>query len=175
MASENACTRRVSVTRALAGLALVLVAPGAARGEPPQDPGARASYSLGHQIGMDLARQGRAVDVESLRRGLRAGLAGGAPALPDAERDALSSLMRSLTRRFDALFATPFPYSMGWYQRPRDGGSYRGSRLHAVHLPPLVRSASVRKFLVGYELTAEPQRDLTAEEACARLKASSAG
>lgn len=90
--------------------------------------------------------------------------------LDDDERNAFAALVRSLTRRYDALFETPFPYSMGWYQRPRDGVARAGSRLHAVYLPPLVRSASVRKFLVGYEMTAEPQRDLTAEEACERLK-----
>lgn len=91
--------------------------------------------------------------------------------LESAERDSLARLLSSLTRRYDALFQTPFPYSMGWYQCPRDGGSHPGSRLHAVYLPPLVRSASVRKFLVGYEMTSEPQRDFTAEEAAERLRA----
>lgn len=67
----------------------MLVATGAARGEPSEDPGARASYSLGHQIGLDLARQGRAVDIESLRRGLLDARAGRAPAIGDAERNAL--------------------------------------------------------------------------------------
>jgi FKBP-type peptidyl-prolyl cis-trans isomerase FklB len=74
---------------AFASLALVLSAAGSARGEPPEGQGARASYSLGHQIGMDLAREGRAIDVESLRVGLRDALAGRAPALSDAERNAL--------------------------------------------------------------------------------------
>ena len=92
--------------------------------------------------------------------------------LDDRERDALAELMGNLTRRYDAVFDTPFPYSMGWYQRPRDGERHDGSRLHAVYLPPLVRSASVRKFLVGYELTSEPQRDFDAEEAAERLRAS---
>jgi len=74
---------------AFASLAWVLSATGSARAEPPEGPGARASYSLGHQIGMDLAREGREVDVESLRVGLRDALAGRAPALADAERNAL--------------------------------------------------------------------------------------
>ena len=91
--------------------------------------------------------------------------------LDDDERGALAEIIGKLTRRYDALFETPFPYSMGWYQRPRDGGTREGSRLHAVYLPPLVRSATVRKFLVGYEMTSEPQRDFTAEQACERLKA----
>jgi len=68
---------------------LALSAAGSARGEPPEGPNSRASYSLGHQIGMDLAREGRAVDVESLRVGLRDALADRAPALADAERNAL--------------------------------------------------------------------------------------
>ncbi len=91
--------------------------------------------------------------------------------LDDAERDSLCRLVTRVTRRYDALFESPFPYSMGWYQRPSDGKSHAGSRLHAVYLPPLVRSATVRKFLVGYEMTSEPQRDFTAEEAAERLRA----
>lgn len=91
--------------------------------------------------------------------------------LDDDERSALAEIIGKLTRRYDALFETPFPYSMGWYQRPRDVDTRDGSRLHAVYLPPLLRSATVRKFLVGYEMTSEPQRDFTAEQACERLKA----
>lgn len=91
--------------------------------------------------------------------------------LNEDEREVLSVLLGRLTRRYDALFETPFPYSMGWYQRPRDGEPHDGSRLHGVYLPPLVRSATVRKFLVGYELTSEPQRDFTPEEAAERLRA----
>lgn len=91
--------------------------------------------------------------------------------LDDVEREALARLIARLTRRYDRLFDAPFPYSMGWYQRPHDGNRHLGSRLHAVYLPPLVRSATVRKFLVGYEMTSEPQRDFTAEEAAERLRA----
>ena len=77
------------------------------------------------------------------------------------QRDAIASAMQSLVRRYDALFGVPFPYSMGWHQR---------RHLHAHYFPPLLRSADVRKFLVGYELLAQPQRDITAETAAKRLR-----
>jgi UDPglucose--hexose-1-phosphate uridylyltransferase len=92
------------------------------------------------------------------------------PALDTAERLALADIVRRLTARYDNLFKTSFPYSMGWHGRAADGQSYPGCRLHAVYYPPLLRSATVRKFLVGYEMTAEPQRDLTAEQAAATLR-----
>jgi UDPglucose--hexose-1-phosphate uridylyltransferase len=91
-------------------------------------------------------------------------------ALTADERTQLADIMRRLTSRYDNLFRCSFPYSMGWHGRPVDGGEYPGCRLHAVYYPPLVRSATVRKFLVGYEMTAEPQRDLTAESAAERLR-----
>jgi UDPglucose--hexose-1-phosphate uridylyltransferase len=87
------------------------------------------------------------------------------------ERDALADILRRLTTRYDCLFGTSFPYSMGWHSKPVDGRDAAGCRLHAMFYPPLLRSASVRKFLVGYELTAEPQRDLTPEAAAGRLRA----
>jgi UDPglucose--hexose-1-phosphate uridylyltransferase len=86
------------------------------------------------------------------------------------ERDALAASLKDLNRRYDALFSTPFPYSMGWHGAAIDDDAPEWVRLHAVYFPPLLRSATVRKFLVGYELTAEPQRDLTAEAAAARLR-----
>jgi UDPglucose--hexose-1-phosphate uridylyltransferase len=92
-------------------------------------------------------------------------------ALSGDERTQLSDILRRLTVRYDNLFQCAFPYSMGWHGRPVDGGTYPGCRLHAVYFPPLLRSAAVRKFLVGYEMTGEPQRDLTAEAAAARLRA----
>jgi UDPglucose--hexose-1-phosphate uridylyltransferase len=92
------------------------------------------------------------------------------PALTDAERTSLADAIRRLTARYDNLFRTSFPYSMGFHSRPTDGKEHPYWRLHAAYLPPLLRSATVRKFLVGYELTAEPQRDLTAEDAAARLR-----
>lgn len=91
--------------------------------------------------------------------------------LSDDERDALADILRRITVRYDNLFQCSFPYSMGWHGRPVDGRDAAGCRLHAVYFPPLLRSATVRKFLVGYEMTGEPQRDLTAESAAARLRA----
>ena len=92
------------------------------------------------------------------------------PELDEDERESLAALLGSLVRRYDDLFDTAFPYSMGWYQRPEDGGPDGGCRLHAVYLPPLLRSATIRKYLVGFELTSEPQRDLTPEDAAERLR-----
>jgi UDPglucose--hexose-1-phosphate uridylyltransferase len=93
------------------------------------------------------------------------------PALAGDERDALADLLRRVGVRYDNLFRTSFPYSLGFHARPTDGEEHPEWRLHAVYYPPLLRSATVRKFLVGFELTAEPQRDLTAEDAAARLRA----
>jgi len=89
------------------------------------------------------------------------------------EREALAAIVRRLTVRYDNLFECSFPYSMGWHSRPCDGAEHPYWRLHATWLPPLLRSATVRKFLVGYELTAEPQRDLSAEDAARRLRETS--
>lgn len=93
------------------------------------------------------------------------------PALAGDERDALADLLRRVGVRYDNLFRTSFPYSLGFHGRPTDGEEHPEWRLHAVYYPPLLRSATVRKFLVGFELTAEPQRDTTAEDAAARLRA----
>ena len=92
-------------------------------------------------------------------------------ALHDAERDALADLLSNVTVRYDNLFQCDFPYSMGWHGCPTDGREHPAWRLHAVYYPPLLRSATIRKFLVGYELTGEPQRDLTPEAAAAQLRA----
>ena len=96
---------------------------------------------------------------------------GDLPSLTGAERDALADALRRVSVRYDNLFRTSFPYSMGFHGRPTDGEEHPEWRLHAVYFPPLLRSATVRKFLVGFELTAEPQRDLTAEDAASRLRA----
>ena len=93
------------------------------------------------------------------------------PDLGSAERDSLGEALIELLTRYDNLFATPFPYSMGWHQAPFDGDPHDHWQLHAHLYPPLLRSATVRKFMVGYELLAERQRDLTAEEAAERLRA----
>ena len=92
-------------------------------------------------------------------------------ALPDPARDALARILRAITRRYDALFGTSFPYSMGWHQCPGGSADPAAWRLHAHFNPPLLRSATVRKFLEGFEMFAESQRDLTAETAAARLRA----
>ena len=96
---------------------------------------------------------------------------GDLPSLLPEERDALAEIIKSLTTRYDNLFRVSFPYSMGWHAKPTDGAAHPYWRLHAVYYPPLLRSATVRKFMVGYEMTAEPQRDITPEEAAARLRA----
>ena len=92
------------------------------------------------------------------------------PSLAGDERAALAEILQRVGVRYDNLFRTTFPYSMGFHGRPTDGEEHPWWRLHAVYHPPLLRSATVRKFLVGFELTAEPQRDLTAEDAAARLR-----
>lgn len=93
--------------------------------------------------------------------------------LSGAARDALAMLLGRLMARYDNLFATSFPYSMGWHGAPHGIADTSGWRLHAHVYPPLLRSASVRKFMVGYELMAEPQRDLTPEQAAESLRAAS--
>lgn len=90
--------------------------------------------------------------------------------LEDAERTDLAEAVQRLTRRYDALFGVSFPYSAGIHQAPTDGQRHPEWHLHMHFYPPLLRSASVRKFLVGYEMLGEPQRDLTAETAAARLR-----
>jgi UDPglucose--hexose-1-phosphate uridylyltransferase len=90
--------------------------------------------------------------------------------LDAGERAALADAVGDLTRRYDRLFDAPFPYSMGFHQRPCDGAAHDEWHAHAHYLPPLLRSASVRKYMVGYELLAQPQRDLTPEQAAARLR-----
>jgi len=91
--------------------------------------------------------------------------------LTDAERTSLAAIMKSLTSRYDRLFDVSFPYSMGFHQRPTDGETHGEHHFHAHYYPPLLRSATVRKFLVGYEMLATPQRDITPESAAARLRA----
>jgi UDPglucose--hexose-1-phosphate uridylyltransferase len=90
--------------------------------------------------------------------------------LDDRERDLLADVIKQLTARYDALFNVSFPYSAGIHQAPTDGKPHAEWHLHLHFYPPLLRSATVRKFLVGYEMMAEAQRDLTAEAAAARLR-----
>lgn len=92
--------------------------------------------------------------------------------LDPATRTSLAEILSRLLRRYDGLFATDFPYSMGWHGAPhRLGGDTTHWRLHAHFLPPLLRSAGVRKHMVGFELLAEAQRDITPEAAAAMLRA----
>lgn len=91
-------------------------------------------------------------------------------ALDTAERAALADILKRVTTRYDNLFQTRFPYSMGFHQRPTDGKEHAEWHLHAHFLPPLLRSATVKKFMVGFELLATPQRDITAEMAAERLR-----
>jgi UDPglucose--hexose-1-phosphate uridylyltransferase len=82
----------------------------------------------------------------------------------------LADILRRITIRYDNLFETSFPYSMGFHQRPTDSQDYPEWHFHAHYFPPLLRSATVQKFMVGYELLGSPQRDITAESAAARLR-----
>lgn len=110
------------------------------------------------------------------------------PDLADDERDTLAQILKRLLTKYDNLFETSFPYSMGWHGAPfpdaeygMTGAEFAASvdphippadywQLHAHFYPPLLRSATVKKFMVGFEMLAEAQRDLTAEQAAARLR-----
>jgi UDPglucose--hexose-1-phosphate uridylyltransferase len=91
--------------------------------------------------------------------------------LSTGERDALADLLQKLTTRYDNLFGVPCPYSMGFHQAPTDKLPHAEWHLHAHYYPPLLRSATVRKFMVGFEMLGDPQRDLTPEQAAERLRA----
>jgi len=93
------------------------------------------------------------------------------PDLSGEERDDLAAILKKGLLRYDALFDTSFPYTMGWHGAPTDGRDHPHWVLHAHFYPPLLRSASVKKFMVGYEMLAEAQRDITAEQAAERLRA----
>jgi UDPglucose--hexose-1-phosphate uridylyltransferase len=90
--------------------------------------------------------------------------------LNDSGRAGLADILKRITTRYDNLFETSFPYSMGFHQQPTDGVDHPEWHLHAHFYPPLLRSATVRKFMVGYELLASPQRDITPESAAERLR-----
>tara|TARA_R110001583_G_scaffold843_1_gene7708 strand:+ start:9515 stop:10579 length:1065 start_codon:yes stop_codon:yes gene_type:complete len=87
-----------------------------------------------------------------------------------SQQASLADILSQITIRYDNLFQCSFPYSMGWHGAPYDGEAHDEWRLHASFFPPLLRSASVRKFMVGYEMLAEAQRDLTPEQAAERLR-----
>ncbi|NLH81173.1 MAG: UDP-glucose--hexose-1-phosphate uridylyltransferase [Phyllobacteriaceae bacterium] len=96
---------------------------------------------------------------------------GGFDELEPADTQALAEALSAITRRYDALFRVSFPYSMGFHQKPLDGKDHPGWVMHAHFYPPLLRSATVKKFMVGFEMLGSPQRDLTAEAAAERLRA----
>ena len=91
--------------------------------------------------------------------------------LDGEDRRLLAGLLKVLTTRYDNLFETSFPYSMGFHQAPFDGALHPEWILHAHFYPPLLRGATVRKFMVGFEMLGMPGRDITPEHAAARLRA----
>jgi UDPglucose--hexose-1-phosphate uridylyltransferase len=96
--------------------------------------------------------------------------AAGLEALTSEQRDGLADILHRVARCYDQLFGVPFPYSMGFHQKPADRQEHPEWHLHAHFFPPLLRSATVRKFMVGYEMFCMPQRDILPEEAAARLR-----
>jgi len=90
--------------------------------------------------------------------------------MSDIEKDALADIVKRLTTRYDNLFFCSFPYSAGMHQAPTDGKAYDEWDWHMHFYPPLLRSATVKKFMVGYEMLADPQRDVTPESSAARLR-----
>jgi UDPglucose--hexose-1-phosphate uridylyltransferase len=95
------------------------------------------------------------------------------PDLSAAQRSALADILKRLLTRYDNLFETSFPYSMGWHGAPFVAGDQRHWQVHGHIYPPLLRSATIRKFMVGFEMLGEAQRDLTPEQAVDRLRAAS--
>jgi len=93
--------------------------------------------------------------------------------LPEDSRRSLADILKRITSRYDNIFGVSFPYSMGFHQRPTDSQQHPEWHLHAHFYPPLLRSATIRKFMVGYEMLAGPQRDITPETAAERLRAAS--
>jgi UDPglucose--hexose-1-phosphate uridylyltransferase len=88
----------------------------------------------------------------------------------DEEKDALADAIKRLTVRYDNMFETSFPYSAGMHQSPVNMGDHPYWHWHMHFYPPLLRSATVKKFMVGYEMLANPQRDITAEYAAEKLR-----
>lgn len=90
--------------------------------------------------------------------------------MSDAERNDLAAILKSLTSTYDKVFDTPFPYSMGLHPQPYDSVEHPEWHFHVHFYPPLLRSATVRKFMVGFELLGSPQRDITPESAADTLR-----
>ena len=95
---------------------------------------------------------------------------GGFDEMSAGEKTSLAQVLSQLTKLYDSLFDTPFPYSMGFHQKPTDGALHAEWQMHAHFYPPLLRSSTIRKFMVGFEMLGSPQRDLTPEAAAARLR-----
>lgn len=95
---------------------------------------------------------------------------GAMPEMSLSQRNGLADILKKLTTRYDNLFETSFPYTMGFHQSPTDGKDHSEWHFHAHFYPPLLRSASVRKFMVGFEMLGMPQRDITPETAAERLR-----
>jgi len=92
------------------------------------------------------------------------------PELNESEIAQLSSILKQIVSTYDRVFNVPFPYSMGFHQAPFDGSDHPEWHFHAHFYPPLLRSATVRKFMVGFEMLGTPQRDITAELAAEKLR-----
>jgi UDPglucose--hexose-1-phosphate uridylyltransferase len=90
--------------------------------------------------------------------------------LTDNEKNDFADIYKRLTVKYDNLFEVSFPYSAGIHQAPTDGKDHPEWHVHMHFYPPLLRSATVKKFMVGYEMLANPQRDITAEQAAQRLR-----
>jgi UDPglucose--hexose-1-phosphate uridylyltransferase len=88
----------------------------------------------------------------------------------EEEKTALADILQQLTIKYDNLFETSFPYSAGMHQSPVNDGDHEEWHWHMHFYPPLLRSATVKKFMVGYELLAGPQRDITPESAAEKLR-----
>jgi UDPglucose--hexose-1-phosphate uridylyltransferase len=88
-----------------------------------------------------------------------------------AQQHGLADILHRLTMGYDQLFSTSFPYTMGFHQRPTDGEAHPEWHFHGHFYPPLLRSATVRKFMVGFEMLGMPQRDITPETAAEQLRA----
>jgi UDPglucose--hexose-1-phosphate uridylyltransferase len=95
---------------------------------------------------------------------------GSMSALDEVARSSLAEMLKNVTSRYDNLFQAPCPYSMGFHQQPTDEMNDAQWHFHAHFFPPLLRSASVRKFMVGFEMLGSPQRDITPEYAAEKLR-----
>ena len=91
------------------------------------------------------------------------------PELDGEEVVLLAQILQQVTSTYDKVFDVPFPYSMGFHQSPTDGQPHPEWHFHAHFYPPLLRSATIRKFMVGFEMLGMPQRDITPESAAAHL------